>query len=225
MIRWTTPVSRKRITYQTEYVGINVVIRVIVYNSNTKWGRYYILWHVEVFEWWSNTVRKKDVIELGRFEVFMVVVLKINVFRDVMPRHWPCSLWCLEGLYYLHLQVLAVQEQPFRGKRQVPPTTSSDWLATVSSHPISTAIPVCLSILFPVVAFFIIYFTLKMKTLQSCRMSWTTCPLTQCRIPQDPDLLWSNMFFCHTARSSRWGEPAVGESDGWTRIWQWWWAA
>jgi len=31
VIRRTTPVSRKRITYQTEYVGINMVIRVTVY--------------------------------------------------------------------------------------------------------------------------------------------------------------------------------------------------
>ena len=59
-------------------------------------------------------------IELGRFEVFMVVVLKIKVFRDVMLHHWPCSLWCLEGSYYLHLQVPAVQEQPFRGKKAGP---------------------------------------------------------------------------------------------------------
>jgi len=31
VIRWTTPGSRKRITYQTEYVGIYMVIKVIVY--------------------------------------------------------------------------------------------------------------------------------------------------------------------------------------------------
>jgi hypothetical protein len=33
VIRRTTPVSRKRITYQTEYVWTDTVIRVIVYNA------------------------------------------------------------------------------------------------------------------------------------------------------------------------------------------------
>jgi hypothetical protein len=32
VIQRTTPVSQKRITYQTEYVGTNTVIKVIVYN-------------------------------------------------------------------------------------------------------------------------------------------------------------------------------------------------
>jgi len=50
-------------------------------------------------------------IELARFEVFMVVVLKIKFVRDVTLHHCPCSWWCSEGLCCLHLQVPAVQEQ------------------------------------------------------------------------------------------------------------------
>ena len=36
MIRWTTPVSRERITYQTEHVGTTQLRRVIVKNSVMK---------------------------------------------------------------------------------------------------------------------------------------------------------------------------------------------
>ena len=35
MIRWTTPVSRKRITYHTEHVGTTKIRRVIVHKLNT----------------------------------------------------------------------------------------------------------------------------------------------------------------------------------------------
>jgi hypothetical protein len=131
-----------------------------------------------------------------------------------------CSLWCLEGMNYLHLQVPVVQEQPFRREKWVPPTTSNYWLATVSSHPVSVydSQSCFLWFCFSSTA-------VPWRWRQSCRMSLTTCPLTQCHMPQDLNLKWSNIFFCHTARSSRWGESTVGESDGWTRVWQWWWAA
>jgi len=40
MIRWTTPVSRKRITYQTERVGTTKIRRVIVHTTRLHHGRY-----------------------------------------------------------------------------------------------------------------------------------------------------------------------------------------
>ena len=109
-------------------------------HSNIRWGRYYILWHVGMFKWWWNTVWKKGMIELGRFEVFLVVVLKIKVlgmwcyiigpvFCDVLKK---CTVFIFRFLQYKYSHL--------GGKKQVPPTTSSDWLATVSSHPVSAAI-------------------------------------------------------------------------------------
>jgi hypothetical protein len=81
-------------------------------------------------------------IELGRFEVFMVVVLKIKVFRDLMLHHWPCICDVLKKCTVFIFRFLQYKNSHLGGKKRVPPTTSSDWLATVSSHSVSAAIPI-----------------------------------------------------------------------------------
>lgn len=130
--------------------------------------------------------------------------------EDLRFSWWRCwrlkssGMWChiiapvvadvLKDCTVFIFRFLQYKNSHLRGKMWVSPTTSSDWLATVSSHPVSTAIPIWLPVLFPVVLFFFNCFNVKMKALQSCRMSWTTCLLTQCRIPQNLNLMWSDMF-------------------------------
>jgi hypothetical protein len=73
--------------------------------------------------------------ELGRFEVFMVVVMKILVFWDVVLCLWLSSTWYFEGLYCLHHRVPAVQEQPFRGTSgSYPPLPVIGWPLFPATH-------------------------------------------------------------------------------------------
>ena len=52
MIWWTTPVSRKRITYQTEHVGTTKIRRVIVQITSCHWKS--DVKRVKLFEIWDS---------------------------------------------------------------------------------------------------------------------------------------------------------------------------
>jgi hypothetical protein len=81
---------------------------------------------------------------------------------------------CLQSIPEPSATLLATSQRPLSGANQytkAPPSTSPDWLATLSSHLLQLQNSHTFS--------FLHYLTLKIKALQSSKMGGTSYPIAQ----------------------------------------------
>ena len=117
MIWWTTPVSWKRIIYQTEHVGTNAVIKVIVCIIDTLTEvvyRIFIQTFAIIVSIFLMSMQCKEDWRVQQFVCFFKCMAEVSVLLDcgvVMLDNWCPTFWDSVVVSSSRLDILALEDK------------------------------------------------------------------------------------------------------------------